>query len=450
MAQMLDREALQQLLEKKQYSRLRAALADVNEVDIAHFIGELPIEQATVAFRTLPKDAAMDVFAELEVDTQQHIIEAITDNEIAAIMEDLWVDDAVAMLEEMPAALVKRVLKNSSAETRALINQFLRYPEYSAGSIMTAEFVDLRKNLTVEDAIKRIRRIGEDRETVYTCYVTNETRVLQGVVTVKDLLLAHDNQTVEEIMRQDFISVGTTEDQETAAKLMAKYDLIALPVVDTENRLVGIVTVDDAMDVLQEENTEDFERMAAMAPSEKPYLKTGVFELAKNRFPWLLVLMLTNLLTGLILGRYEAVYATMPLLVTFVPMLTGTGGNAGSQSSTMVIRGMALSEITMQDFFKVVWKETRVCLMVGLALGVVNYVRILIFYPNSGMVALLVSLALFCAIFVGKTVGSVLPMLAKMCRIDPAVVAAPLITTIVDVLALMIYFNLAVALLPGV
>ncbi|MFV0412723.1 MAG: magnesium transporter [Oscillospiraceae bacterium] len=441
-------ELLRQLLEEKKYSALRAQFAEMNEVDLAHFIESLPTEQATVAFRTLPKDAAMDVFAELDADTQQHIITSITDQEIAAIIDDLWVDDAVDMLEEMPAALVKRVLRNSSAETRALINQFLKYPENSAGSIMTAEYVDLRKSMTVEDAIKRLRRIGEDRETIYTCYVTDETRVLQGVVTVRDLLLAHDSQTVEEIMEPDVISVATTEDQEEAVRLLAKYDLIALPVVDAEKRLVGIVTVDDAMDVMREEDTEDFQKMAAMAPSERPYLKTGVLALAWNRLPWLLFLMVSNMLVGLILGHYSPIYAAFPLLVTFIPMLTGTGGNAGSQSSTMIIRGMALGEIRIQDFFAVMWKELRVSLLTGGVLAVVNFARLVITYPNDPVICLVVSLSLIGSIFVGKTIGGVLPMVAKACRIDPAMVAAPMITTIVDAAALVVYFNVVQIFLP--
>lgn len=438
---------LQQLFDKKNYRALRAEFAEMNEVDIAHFIEKLPIEKATIAFRTLPKEVEMDVFAELEVDTQQHIIQSITDTEIAAIMDELWVDDAVDMLEEMPAALVKRVLKNASPDTRKLINQFLRYPEDSAGSIMTAEFTDLRKNMTVEDAIKRIRRVGEDKETIYTCYVMNDTRQLQGVVTVKDLLLAEDNDRVQDIMQPYVISVTTTDDQEMAAKLLAKYGLISLPVVDAEKRLVGIVTVDDAVDVLQEEDTEDFEIMAAMKPSERPYLKTSVFTMAKNRLPWLLFLMVSGMVTGIVLGQYEAIFATVPLLVTFIPMITGTGGNAGSQSSTMVIRGMTLGEIGMKDWLKVLWKEARVSVLVGVGLAVLNYIRLTLMYPDSGLIPLVVSLSLIGAVLLAKTVGGILPMLAKAVKVDPALMAAPLITTIVDALALILYFNIAQVLL---
>ncbi len=441
-------EQLETMLENREYKALRQEFSEMNGVDLAHFIETLPIEKATLAFRTLPKEAEMEVFAELEVETQHHIIDSITDKEIASIIEELRVDDAVDMLEEMPATVVKRVLRNSSPETRTLINQFLRYPEYSAGSIMTAEFSDLRRDMTVDDAIKRIRRIGEDKETIYICYVVDATRHLDGVVTIKDLLLANDTDKVEDLMEPDVISVTTTDDQESAAKLLAKYGLISLPVVDGEGRLVGIVTVDDAVDVLQEEDTEDFERMAGMAPSEKPYLKTSVLDLAKNRLPWLLVLMVSGMVTGIVLGRYEAIFASMTLLVSFIPMLTGTGGNAGSQSSTMIIRGMALGEISMRDIGAVFWKEARVSILVGVGLAVINYIRLVLMYPHTGLVPLVVSLALIGSVVIAKAVGGVLPMLAKAVKVDPALMAAPLITTIVDALALILYFNIAQLLLP--
>lgn len=440
-------ENLEALLKTKNYRALRAALSEMNEVDIAEFIEELPIEQATVTFRTLPKELAADVFANLTPDTQEYIIGSITDQELAVILEDLHTDDAVDMLEEMPANVVKRVLQNSTPDDRALINQFLQYPENSAGSIMTAEFIDLRRSMTVEDAIKRIRRIGEDRETIYTCYVIDERRVLDGVVTVKRLLLSRDDVTLEAIMDTEVISATTTEDREDVAKLFTKYDLLSAPVVDHEGRLVGIVTVDDAVDVLQQEATEDFEKMAAMRPSERPYLKTGVFSLAKNRIVWLLVLMISGMITGSILGRYEAAFAAMPLLVTFIPMLTDTGGNAGSQSSTLVIRGMALSEITVRDLFSVMWKEMRVSLVVGIALSVVNFIRLIITYPGNELVALTVAFALFATVVIAKTVGGVLPIVAKVLHADPAIMAAPLITTIVDAFSLIIYFSIAERLL---
>lgn len=448
MAKRVNEARLGLLVGQKNYRALRQVLVEMNAVDVAQFIEDLPDDLAIVTFRTLPKEQAMDVFAELETDVQQHIIEAITDREIAYLMDELAVDDAVDMLEEMPATLVKRVLKSASAETRALINQFLRYPENSAGSIMTAEFTDLRRGMTVEDAIKRIRRIGEDRETIYTCYVTDATRHLQGVVTVKDLLLAHDAQLIEEIMEEDIIAVTTGQDQEEVVQLLVKYGFMSLPVVDTENRLVGIVTVDDAVDVIQEEATEDFEKMAAMAPSEKPYLKTGVTALARNRFMWLLVLMVSGMITGGILGRFEAAFSAVPLLVTFIPMLTDTGGNSGSQSSTMVIRGMALGEIAMQDFFKVLWKEARVSLIVAIPLALVNFVRIAIMHPDMVGVALTVSITLVFTVIVANALGGILPMLAKLCKLDPALMAAPLISTLVDACSLVVYFTIAFLLLP--
>ncbi|MDL2295034.1 magnesium transporter [Ruminococcaceae bacterium OttesenSCG-928-D13] len=431
------------MLAGRQYRELRAAFSEMNEVDVAQFIETLDDALATVAFRTLPKDAEMDVFAELDIETQQNIIASITDQEVSSLIEDLMVDDAVSMLGEMPAHLVKRVLKNSSPETRQLINEFLRYPEYSAGSIMTAEFTELKKTMTVEDAIKRIRRIGEDRETIYTCYVMDDTRHLEGVVTVKDLLLAQDGELVADLMEPDIKSVQTSDDQEDAAKMLVKYDLMSLPVVDDENRLVGIVTVDDALDVLQEEDTEDFEKMAAITPSERPYLKTSVFTLARNRLPWLLILMISGMFTGGILGHYEAMYVDIPVLYTFITMLNGTGGNAGSQSSTMIIRGMALGEIKAGDILLVAFKEARVGMVVGLGLGIVNWLRMLVTNPGQQLVALVVSLSLVAAVFIAKLIGGVLPMVAQKLKLDPALMAAPLITTIVDALVLVIYFNIA-------
>ena len=441
-------EALLDLLERRDYHALRAMLAEENEVDIAEGIAQLPQEKAVVAFRTLPKELAAEVFSNLPPETQQIIIQSATDQELSAIVEELYVDDAVDMLEELPANVVKRVLKNARPDTRRLINQYLNYPENSVGSIMTAEFTDLRQTMTVAEAIDHIRRTGADSESIYTCYVTNASRKLEGVVSIRELLLAGDDQLVADLMETDVITAETTEDQEEAVARMMKYDFISLPVVDKEQRLVGIVTVDDVMDVMEEEATEDFEKMAAMAPSEKPYLKTSVFALAKHRIMWLLVLMISGMITGGILGRYEAAFATMPLLVTFIPMLTDTGGNAGSQSSTLVIRGMAVGEIELRDFVKVFWKELRVSLLVGVILSAVNFVRLIITYPGNEMIALTVTLALLVTVLLAKTVGGVLPMVAKLCRADPAIMAAPLITTIVDAISLVVYFQIASALLP--
>lgn len=445
---MMDIQALLELLERRDLHALRAALLEENEVDIAEFLEELPQDKIVVVFRALPKEMAAEVFSNLEPDTQQVIIQSATDQEVSAIVEELYVDDAVDMLEELPANVVKRVLKAARPDTRKLINQFLNYPDNSVGSIMTAEFTDLKQSMTVAQAIAHIRRTGENSESVYTCYVTDAGRRLEGVLTIKELLLAQDEQLIADLMETDVITAETTEDQEEAVARMMRYDFISLPVVDKEGRLVGIVTVDDVMDVMEEEATEDFEKMAAMAPSEKPYLKTSVLSLAKHRILWLLVLMISGMITGGILGQYEAAFAAMPLLVTFIPMLTDTGGNAGSQSSTLVIRGMAVGEIQLKDFAKVFWKELRVSMLVGVVLSAVNFVRLIITYPGNQMVALTVALALFVTVLLAKTVGGVLPMVAKLCHADPAIMAAPLITTIVDAISLVVYFRIACVLLP--
>ena len=436
-----------QMAEQRDYISLKKELETLQEVDVAQFLELLSGEKIVVVFRTLPKEMAAEVFANLQPETQEYIVTSITDQEIAVIIEDLFVDDAVDFLEELPANVVKRVLKNAGADTRAQINQFLNYPENSAGSIMTAEFTDLRKTMTVAQAIDHIRRTGEDRETIYTCYVIDDRRVLDGVVSVKSLLLADDEQLILDVMDTDIISVNTEDDREDVAQLFSKYGLLSLPVVDKENRLVGIVTVDDAVEVIEQEATEDFEKMAAMLPSERPYLKTSVFDLAKNRIVWLLVLMISAMITGGGLERDETAFAAMPLLVTFIPMLTDTGGNAGSQSSTLIIRGMAVSEIHPKNLPQVVWKELRVSVLVGLVLSVVNFIQLAIRYPGNELVALTVVLSLFATVVIAKTVGCVLPILAKMCHADPAIMAAPLITTVVDAFALIIYFSLAQRLL---
>ena len=444
---MMDIQALLELLERRDLHALRAALLEENEVDIAEFLEELPQDKIVVVFRALPKEMAAEVFSNLEPDTQQVIIQSATDQEVSAIVEELYVDDAVDMLEELPANVVKRVLKAARPDTRKLINQFLNYPDNSVGSIMTAEFTDLKQSMTVAQAIAHIRRTGENSESVYTCYVTDAGRRLEGVLTIKELLLAQDEQLIADLMETDVITAETTEDQEEAVARMMKYDFISLPVVDKEGRLVGIVTVDDVMDVMEEEATEDIEKMAAMAPSEKPYLKTSVLSLAKHRILWLLVLMISGMITGGILGRYEAAFSVMPLLVTFIPMLTDTGGNAGSQSSTLVIRGMAVGDIALSDFPKVLWKELRVSLLVGAVLSLVNLVRLLLSYPGNELVCVTVTLSLFATVVLAKTIGGALPMLAKLVRADPAIMAAPLITTIVDALSLVLYFTIASRLL---
>lgn len=443
----MNMERLVQLAEEKQYRQLKEALLEFPAVDVAAFMEELDSERTVIVFRMLPKDLAMDVFAELPVENQQHIINSITDQELSEIMEELYVDDAVDMVEELPAAVVRRVLKSTTPDTRKLINQFLNYPENSAGSIMTAEYVGLKKTMTVEECFAYIRKHAVDSETIYTCYVMDEGRHLDGVVTVKDLLMNPYETKVGDIMDTHVIKAYTTEDQEQVADTMNKYDLLSLPVVDSEDRLVGIVTVDDVMDVMEEEATEDFEKMAAMLPSEKPYLKTGVFQLAKNRIPWLLILMLSSTITGGILLKYENAFAAVPLLVSFVPMLMDTGGNCGSQSSTMIIRGMAVGEIAVTDILRVVWKEVRVGVLVGAVLSLVNFIRLMLQYPGNTMICLTVVLSLFCTVVAAKTIGCVLPIAAKTLKMDPAIMASPLITTIVDAVSLMVYFDLACRLL---
>ena len=447
MQENFNMEELMDLLFTRQFRKLKDILTEMNEVDIATFIEELDSEKTVVVFRMLPKELASDVFACLEVDKQEHIINSITDYELGTIVDDLFVDDAVDMLEELPANVVKRVLKNARPDTRKLINQFLNYPENSAGSIMTAEYVGLKQSMTVEQAFAYIRKNGVDKETIYTCYVMDAKRRLEGVVTVKDLLMNPYEEIIGNIMDTHVIKAFTTEDQEKVADSFQKYDLLSLPVVDHEERLVGIVTVDDVVDVMEQEATEDFEKMAAMLPSEKPYLKTGVFQLAKNRIAWLLILMISTMITGGILAKYEAAFAVIPLLVTFIPMLTDTGGNAGSQSSTMIIRGMAVGEIEPGDLFKVLWKELRVGIIVGAILGFVNYVRLVILYPGKEMLCLTVVLSLMVTVVIAKTIGCVLPIAAKVFHMDPAIMAAPLITTIVDAVSLIIYFQLACSLL---
>lgn len=442
-----DREELTELLEDRQFRKLRETMSEMNEVDIAEFIEELEPEKKVLVYRMLPKELAADVFSFLEVDDQEHIINSITDYELGKIVEDLYVDDAVDMLEELPAIVVKRVLQNATPQTRNLINQFLQYPENSAGSIMTAEYIGLKRNMTVEQAFAYIRENGVDKETIYTCFVTDSKRCLQGVVTVKDLLMNPYDTIIKDIMDENIIYAVTTEDREDVVETFNKYDLLCLPVVDHEDRLVGIVTVDDAVEVMEQEATEDFEKMAAMFPSEKPYLRTGVLELAKNRIPWLLILMFTSILSGAILMDYREAIQVLPLLLSFVPMLMDTSGNCGNQSSTMVIRGMAVGDIELKDVLRVVWKEFRVGLLCGAVLAVANFIRLILQYPDRQALNLVIVLSLMLAIVLAKIIGCVLPMLAEKMKLDPAIMAAPLITTIVDASSLLIYFKIASMLL---
>ena len=435
----MDREIIEML---KEPGALRRRLDDMNIVDIADEFENIDGPDVIKVFRMLAKDKAAEVFAYLETDVQQSIIEAITDKELKSIVEDLYLDDAVDFLEEMPSNVVNRVLANVTPDTRKMINQFLNYPEDSAGSIMTVEYVNLKGGMTVADAFAHIRATGMDKETIYTCYVTDGGRRLIGSISARTLFLANKYDLIADLMERDVIFAHTEDDRETLMSRFRNYGLIAMPVVDKEERLVGIVTFDDALLVQKEEDTEDFEKMAAMSPSDDPYLKTGILTMSKNRLPWLLLLNLSVFFTSAVVANYEDALAGLPILMTFIPMLMDSSGNAGSQSSTLIIRGMALDEITMPDFLAVLWKEVRVSVVCGLTLAVANFVRMLIFGHSAGL-GLTVSLALLAAIVLAKILGAILPLGAKIIKIDPAVMAGPVLTTLVDLLSLMLYFNLA-------
>ena len=422
---------------------LKALISDMNIVDIAEIFEELDMEKVIQLFRLLPKAIASDVFVYIGSEHQKAIIEALSDTEIGEIVNKLFVDDAVDFIEEMPASVVWRVLKNVKSEKRKLINHILQYPEDSAGSIMTTEFIDLREDTKVREAFATIRSTGLDKETIYTCYVIRRDRVLVGVVSAKTLLLARPSETIGDIMDTNVIYARTTDDQETIAEQFQRYGFLAMPVVDKEKRLVGIITVDDIVDVIVEESTEDFEKMAALRPSDDPYIKTGIFQHAKNRFVWMLVLMLSATITGGIISSFENGLMVLPILMSFIPMLMNTGGIAGSQSSTLIVRGMAVGEISLQDIFIVVWKEIRVGVLCGLGLGFVNFIRVFIMNNQDVMLCLTITLSLFCTVLMAKTIGCMLPIFAKRLKIDPAIMSAPLLTTIVDALSLIIYFSFA-------
>lgn len=439
-------EKVFELISKGDFKELKELLSDANESDVAEVLDELSKEDLAVVFRLLKKDEAVDIFSYMDSDTQEKLIETLSDKEVAGIVSKLYIDDAADLIDELPANLVNKVLQNASPTKRKAINEILKYPEDSAGSIMTVEYVDIKSGMTVKECFDRIRKIGLNKETVYILYVVDTNRSLIGVTTVKELLM-HDYETkINDFMEENVISVTTNEDKEEVAKMFDKYDFLALPVVDNENRLVGIVTVDDAMDVMSEENEEDFEKMAAMAPSEDDYLKESVFTQYKNRIVWLLVLMLSSIVTGKIITNYENAFAAVPLLVSFIPMLMDTGGNCGSQASTMVIRALATDELEPKDIFKALWKEARIGVLCGLTLGVVNGLRIYIQYGDGG-IALVIAITLFVTAVLSKSLGCILPMLAKACKLDPAYMASPLITTIVDAGSLAIYFNIALVLL---
>lgn len=427
------------MIERKQYKEIRDILLSMNEVDLAEFLEEFEYKELILLYRMLPKDEAADTFAYMNSNMQEQLINGLSDSEVRDVIGEMYLDDTVDMLEEMPANVVDRILMVTSDDKRSQINELLNYPEDSAGSIMTVEYVALSKNMTVEDAIKRIRKVGLLKETVYTCYVTERRRLL-GFVDVKDLLTSSDSKTIEDIMEEHVVSVDTHDDQEDVLKAFEKYGLMAIPVVDKTMCLVGIITVDDAMVVQQEESTEDIARMAAIAPSEEDYFETTVFEHAKNRIAWLLVLMLTSTITGVWISIQEEAFASMTIIVSFMPMIMGTGGNSGSQSAALMIRGIAVDEIRFEDIFKVMWKETRIAMLVSIVLGLANGIRIFVMY-NDILLAITIGITLVLTVLLAKLVGCALPLLAKKIHMDPALMAAPLITTIVDAGSLMIYFT---------
>ena len=454
-------ETIKKLLEEKKFSTLRDILTTMMPYDIAAVFEEMQDEKMPILFRLLPKELAAETFVEMDEETQEFLIHGFSDSELKEVVDELFVDDAVDLIEEMPANVVKRILRSADKDMRKQINELLKYPEDSAGSIMTTEFISLRPDMTAEMAIKRIRRTGVDKETIYTCYVNDENNKLIGITTVKDLLLANDDDVVRDLMEENVISVHTLDDQEKVAQMFSNYDFLALPVVDNEHRTVGIVTIDDAIDVIQEEATEDIEKMAAVLPSDKPYMKTGVLGIYRKRVPWLLILMLSATFTSMIISSFEGVLAQIIVLSSFIPMITGSGGNAGSQASVSVIRALSLGEIEFKSLFKVLWKELRVSILCGLTLGAANFLKLLFFdLRNYGakpgeagspiLIALVVSLTLVGTIIMAKLVGSSLPMMAKKVGFDPAVMANPLITTVCDSLSLLIYFAVATSVLPEI
>ena len=440
----MDKDIFIKLLAQREFKAVRSILDVMNEVDIASLLSTLSDKELALAFRLIPKDKAAEVFSNMDTSMQTYLVTMFTEKELKELLDDLYMDDTVDMLEELPANLVKRILATVSASDRSMINQLLNYPEDSAGSIMTTEYVDLREEMTVGQAMAHIKKTGIHKETIYTCYIT-ERRKLVGIVSAKDLMTTDDNVPIKDLMETEIISVHTHADQEQVAQLFTKYDLLALPVIDQDGRMVGIVTFDDAMDVMVDEATEDITKMAAINPSEKTYFETSVFQHAKNRIPWLLILMFTSIITGTIITRYENAFAAIPLLVSFIPMLMDTGGNCGSQSATLIIRGIALDEIRFTDLFKVMFKEFRISLIVGAFLAVANGVRIFIQYHNPGL-AVVIACSLMGTVIMAKLVGCILPLLAKKVNLDPAIMASPLITTLVDTFSILIYFNIATVL----
>ena len=440
-------DILKELLESKQYTKLRQTISDMNTTDIAIAMSEMKDEDSLKMFRILPKDMAADVFADLEPDIQQYIIRSLSDREASGIIDNLMADDATDLLEEMPASVVKRILANASPETRADINHLLQYPEDSAGSIMTVEYVDLKEDMTVSDAIERIRKKGVDSETINICYVVTKQKVLVGTVALRYLLIMKPEEIIGDIMNTNVISINTMTDQEEAARMFQTYGFTAMPVVDNESRMGGIITIDDVVDILEEEATEDIEKMAAIVPSDKPYPKVGILETYKNRIPWLLFLMISATFTGAIITGFEDALSAYVVLTAYIPMLMDTGGNAGSQASVSIIRGLSLKEIEFEDIFKIIWKEIRVAVLCGLTLAVANFIKLILLDRLAFTVAAVICLTLFIVVLIAKLVGCCLPMLASKVGFDPAVMASPFITTIVDALSLLVYFNIATRML---
>ena len=443
MEEMRLEKKIEELLAEKKYSEIKEVFAQMNGADISALFEEVPENKIPLLFRLLPKVLAAETFVEMEADAQKMLIQGFSDNELKDVFNELYLDDAVDIVEEMPANVVKRILANTDPDTRKMINEVLKYPDDSAGSIMTIEYVSLRLNMTVEEAIKRIRRTGVDKETIYTCYVTDENRVLLGNISIKTLLLADENDVIKDIMDTNFISAHTLEDQETVANKFNKYDLLAIPVVDDENRLVGIITFDDAIDVMQDEATEDIKKMAAIIPSDKTYFKTTVFETWKARIPWLLLLMVSATFTGMIITSFEDALAAYTVLTAYIPMLMDTGGNSGGQASVTIIRALSLEEIEFSDIFRVIWKESRVAILCGLTLSICNFVKLLLFDRVTIQVALVVCITLAVTVLMAKIIGCTLPILAKKIGFDPAVMASPFITTIVDAISLIVYIRVA-------
>jgi len=442
-------ETFRKLAEEKKYASLRDLMQTLYPADIATILSDLPEKLMPAIFRLLPKDLAAETFVEMESDVKETLIKSFSDTELKAVIDEMYMDDAVDLIEEMPANMVRRILTQADADTRKQINEILKYNDDSAGSVMTTEFVALTPKMTAADAINHIRATGVDKETINTCYVLDDKYHLLGTVTIRSLILASPDDTCESLMIANAISVGTQDDQETAVQTMAKYDFTSLPVVDAENRMVGIITVDDALDIMEEEASEDIAKMAAITPSDKPYLRTGVFEIWKNRIPWLLLLMVSATFTGIVITSFESALATLPMLIAYIPMMMDTGGNSGSQASVTVIRALSLNELEFKDIFRVMWKEFRVAILCGATLTAANFVKLMTLDRIPVPVALTVCLTMLCTIIIAKLVGCTLPMLAKKARLDPAVMASPFITTIVDVLSLLIYFQFATMILKN-